>query len=155
MLTYDAEFLTEAVRQASLLTEAWEAVERYLEANRGDTAYLEALQATDMAGREELSQRVLAQWIKQRSGEVQALAEAAVAAERMGLPCKYLHPVLKSFLQAMAAQPSSAPSAAVKQAQELARGHRVQLRKRKASREKAATAPTERVSRPKRKRGAS
>lgn len=155
MLTYDAEFLNEAVRQASSPAEAWAAVERYLEANRGDTAYLEALQATDMAGREELAQRVLARWIERCSGHAQALAEAAVAGERMGLPCKYLHPVLKSFLVAAAAQPSSDPSAAVKQAQALARGHRVQVRKRKASRKKAATAPTERVSRLKRKRGAS
>jgi hypothetical protein len=155
MLTYDAEFLNEAVRQASSRTEAWEAVERYLEANRGDTAYLETLQATDMAGREELAQRVLAQWIERCSGGVQALAQAAVAGGRMDLPCKYLHPVLKSFLQALAAQPSSVRSAAVKQAQELARGHGVQLRKRRASRKKAAAAPTEQVSHPKRKRGTS
>jgi len=155
MLTYDAEFLSEAVRQASSLTEAREAVERYLEANRGDTAYLEALQAAERVGQEELSQQVLARWMDQCSGDAQALAEAAVASERVGIPCKYLHPILKAFLQALAAQPSSAPSAAVKQAQALARGHGVHVRKRKASRKKAATAPTERVSHLKRKGGAS
>jgi hypothetical protein len=155
MLTYDAEFLNEAVRQAFSPAEAWEAVERYLEANGEDVAYLEALQATEMGGREDLSKRVLARWLERRSGDVQALAEAAVAGERIGIPCKYLHPMLESFLLAVAAQPSSTASAAVKQAQALAREHKVRLRKRKASRKKATTTPTERVSHLKRKGGAS
>jgi hypothetical protein len=155
MLTYDVEFLNEAVRQAPSSAEAWEAAERYLEAHSGDPAYVEALRAMEAGGREELSRRVLARWMEQRSGNMQALAEAALAGEGMGLPCKYLHPVLESFLVALAGQPPSAPSPAVKQAQALARGHKVQPPKRKASRKKASSASAERVSHPKRKGSAS
>jgi hypothetical protein len=136
MLTYDVGFLKEAVRQASSPDEAWEAVERYLEANRGDVAHLQALKAADMAQREELSRRVLARWMEERSGDVQALAEAAVAGERMGLPCEYLHPVLESFLLASAAQPPAAPSVAVSHAREMASRHEVQPPEPKASRKR-------------------
>jgi hypothetical protein len=155
MLTYDAAFLNEAVRQASSQAEAWEAVERYLKAHGGDAGHIEALLAADRGGRKELAQRVMARWMEQRAGDVQALAQAAVASEGMGLPCEYLHPLLESFLLAMAALPPSAPSPAVVQAQAMARRHEVRPRKRKASRKKAAASPAARVSRLKPKGGTS
>jgi hypothetical protein len=142
MLTYQVEFLNEAVAQASSDAEAWEAAERYLAAHGGDSAYLDVLQAMDGTQREKLSQRILTRWLEQRSNDVQALAEAAVACERRGVPCKRLHPVLEAFLLALVAQPPSEPSPAVQQAQQLARMHDIRLRKPRASRKKKEPSET-------------
>ncbi|HYI03200.1 DUF6109 family natural product biosynthesis protein, partial [Hyalangium sp.] len=134
VLTYRVEFLLVALRHASSDSEAWEIALRYLDAHEGDSAYIETLQTMDGAGREELSRRVLARWMERRANDVEALAEAAVACGRVGAPCKYIHPVLEAFLLAQAGQPPPAvPSAAVKQAQVLARDHHLRLRKRKPS----------------------
>jgi hypothetical protein len=153
MLTYDAEFLKEAVRQAPSSAEAWEAAERYLAAHERDPAYIEVLRAMDARGWEELSQRALTRWVERRSGNVQALAEAAVAGERMGLPCEYLHPVLESLLEAVAGQSPPPSSPAVRQALALAHAHDVRPRKRRAARKKAAGASGARGARSKRKGG--
>lgn len=155
MLPYDAEFLNEAMHQASSEAEAWEAIERYLAAQTGHPAFIEALQAAARRGREPLCQRVLARWMERCAGEAQALAEAAVAGERMGLACHHLHPVLEAFLRALEAQPAAASAAVVEQARAVTRGHKVRLRKRRAPRKKAAATSSERAPRRKRKGSAS
>ncbi|MDY7229684.1 DUF6109 family natural product biosynthesis protein [Hyalangium rubrum] len=138
VLSYRAEFLEEAVRQAASDTEMWEAVERYLAARPGDTGHLEVLRTLEVFEHGALAKRVLALWLERRANNVQALAEAAVASEQMGTPCKYSHKVLEAFLRALEEQAPSVLSGAMKQAQELARGHQVRLRKRGASGKKKA-----------------
>ncbi|WP_224244907.1 DUF6109 family natural product biosynthesis protein [Hyalangium gracile] len=153
VLTYRAEFLREAVRQASSDSEAWEAISRYLDAHGGDPAYLETLQLLDVGERKELARRVMARWLERRANDVQALAEAVVAAGRTGAPCEYLHPLLAAFLASHLVQPSSAPTPSVKRALELARKHGVRLPKRRAARKKkpSTKAATERTPRAKAK----
>lgn len=136
VLTYQVEFLEVAVRQASSDAEAWEAAERYLEAHPGDAGYVEVLRTMELSDRKELAARVLAQWLGRRANDVQALAKAVVAAERMGTPCEYLHPVMEAFLRALEEHKPSESSEVVRQAQALARAHQVRLRKRRAPRKK-------------------
>jgi hypothetical protein len=155
MLTYDADLLREAVEQATSSAEAWEVAERYLKANSGDAAYVDALNALELGGRKELTERVLGQWLERCAGSPQALAEAGLAGSAMGLPCRYLHPVLAAFLEALAGQTPVAPiSPAVMEACELARVHEVKRPRRKASRKKAAGAAPKRRASPRRKGGA-
>lgn len=154
VLPYRREFLEEASRQATSDDEAWEATLRYLEAHPGDGAYLDALSAMCMTGRELFGKRVLARWLERLGGDAHALAEAAVATERTATPCEYLHPLLEAFLAAQAGpRPASESSAAVRQARLLARAHGIRQRKPRAPRKKkaASEAPSERAPRPKRK----
>jgi hypothetical protein len=144
VLTYQVEFLQEAVRHASSDDEAWDAAVRYLEAHPGDTGHLEALRTMEVYGREALAGRVLERWLERRAGNVLALAEAVVAAERMGTPCKYLHPVLEAFMRALSEQLPAPQSPAVEQAQALAHKHGYQLRKRRSSRKQKAAGTTAR-----------
>jgi hypothetical protein len=144
MLTYQVEFLNEAMVQASTDAEAWEAATRYLDAHKSDLAYLDVLLAMDGTGREELSERARARWLEQRSKDVQALAEAVVACERRGAPMKHLRPMLEAFLLAYSQQPPAVPSPAVKHAQKLARAHGVRLRKPKASKKEPSKTPVKR-----------
>jgi hypothetical protein len=136
VLTYRVEFLEVGVREAPSDSEAWEAAARYLEAHPGDAGYVEALRTMELSDRKELAARVLAQWLGRRANDVQALAEAVVAAERMGTPCKYLHSVMEAFLRALAEHKPSSPSEVVRQAQALVRAHQVRLRKPRAPRKK-------------------
>jgi hypothetical protein len=155
VLPYRVEFLKEAVRHASSDTEAWEAAVRYLEAHPGNTGHMEALRALDLFGREALARRVLERLLERCAANVLALAEAAVAAGRVGISCKYLHPLLESFMLAMAEQPPSAQAEAVQQARALAGKHGFQLSKRKAARGKRASGtPARRAPRSKKKKPA-
>lgn len=152
VLTYRVEFLEEAVRQASSEAEAWEAAVRYLEAHPGNTGHIEAIRTMELDGRGALAQRVLERWLERRAAHVQTLAEAAVAAGRMGIPCKYLHPVLEAFMRALLEQSSAPQAPVVEQARVLAHEHGFRLRKRRASRKKkAAGTPARRPSRSKKK----
>ncbi|MBN1205127.1 MAG: hypothetical protein JXB05_09410 [Myxococcaceae bacterium] len=140
VLPYRAEFLEVAVRQAASDTEAWEAAERYLEAHPGDTGHIEVLRTMEVLGRGELARRALARWLERRANDVQALAEAAMAAERMNTPCEYLHPMLEAFMRAWAERPpAESPTGVLKQAQALARRHGYRLRKRRAPRKKKSS----------------
>ncbi|WNG56892.1 hypothetical protein F0U59_20585 [Archangium gephyra] len=156
VLTYRVEFLEEAVRHASSDAEAWAAAVRYLEAHPGNTGYIEALRTMEVLDREALARRTLERWLEGRAANVLALAEAAVAAGRMNTPCKYLHPVLEAFMQALAEQLPASHAPVVEQAQTLAHKHGYRLRKRGASRKKkAASTPGHRTSRSKKKSGRS
>ncbi|WP_395822992.1 DUF6109 family natural product biosynthesis protein [Archangium minus] len=152
VLTYQVEFLEEAVRQASSDAEAWDAAVRYLEAHPGNTGHIEAIRTMELSGREALARRILERWLERRAAHVQALAEAVVAAERMNTPCKYLHPVMEAFMRALAEQLPALHSPVVEQARALAHKHGFRLRKRGASRKKkAASTPARRASRSKKK----
>ena len=152
VLTYQVEFLEEAVRHASSDAEAWDAAVRYLEAHPGDMGHLEALRTMEMFGRETLARRILERWLERRATHVPALAEAAVAAGRMNTPCKYLHPVLEAFMRALAEQLPARQAPVVEQAKALAHEHGYRLRKRRASRKKKAASTTaRRASRSKKK----
>jgi hypothetical protein len=141
VLPYQVEFLEVAVRQAASDAEAWEAAERYLEAHSGDTGHIEVLRTMEVLGRGALARRVLTRWVERRASDVRALAEAALAAERMGTPCEYLHPLLEAFMRALAEQPpAESVTKAMKQAQALARKHGYRLRKRRAPRKKGTKA---------------
>jgi hypothetical protein len=152
VLTYQVEFLEEAVRHASSDAEAWDAAVRYLEAHPGNTGHIEALRTMEMSGREALARRILERWLERRAAHVLALAEAVVAAGRMNTPCKYLHPVLEAFIQALSEQSPAPQAPVVEQARALAHEHGYRLRKRGASRKKkAASTPARRASRSKKK----
>ncbi|EPX57099.1 hypothetical protein D187_006853 [Cystobacter fuscus DSM 2262] len=152
VLTYQVEFLEEAVRHASSDAEAWDAAVRYLEAHPGNTGHIEALRTMDVSGREALARRILERWLERRAANVLALAEAVVAAGRMNTPCKYLHPVLKAFMLALLEQLPAVHAPVVEQARVLAHEHGYRLRKRGASRKKkAASATARRTSRSKKK----
>lgn len=152
VLTYQVEFLEEAVRQASSDAEAWDAAVRYLEAHPGNTGHLEALRTMELSGREALARRILERWLERRAANVLAIAEAVMAAERMDTPCKYLHPVLEAFMRALAEQVPALQAPVVEQARALAQAHGFRLRKRRASRKKkAAGTPARRASRSKKK----
>ena len=152
VLTYQVEFLEEAVRQASSDAEAWDAAVRYLEAHPGNTGHIEAIRTMEVSGREALARRVLERWLEGRAANVLALAEAVVAAGRMNTPCKYLHPVLEAFMRALLEQLPALQAPVVEQAQALAREHGYRLRKRRASRKKKAASTTaRRASRSKKK----
>ncbi|HEX5754505.1 MAG TPA: DUF6109 family natural product biosynthesis protein [Archangium sp.] len=152
VLTYKVDFLEEAVRHASSDAEAWDATVRYLEAHPGNTGHIEALRTMDVCGREALARRVLDRWLERSAADVPALAEAALAAERMNTPCRYLHPVLGAFMQALAEQLTAPQIPVVEQARALANKHGFRLRKRRASRKKKSeSAPASRASRSKKK----
>jgi uncharacterized protein DUF6109 len=151
VLTYQVEFLEEAVRHASSDAEAWDAAVRYLEAHPGNPGHIEAIRTMDVLGREALARRILDRWLERRAAHVLALAEAAVAAGGMNTPCKYLHPVLEAFMRALAEQLPAPQAPVVEQARALAHEHGYQLRKRRASRKKAASTPARRASRSKKK----
>lgn len=153
MLPYRLEFLQQAVRQASSDTEAWKAAMRYLEAHPGDTGHMETLRALDLLGREPLARRVLERWLERRAAQVPALANAALTAGRMSAPCKYLHPLLEAFMQALVEQPPSEHPEVVRQAQALARKHGYRLRRGKVLRERPVPGPpARRVPRKKKKK---
>jgi hypothetical protein len=151
--TYRPDLLREALRQASSELEAWDVASRYLAAHPGDVAHIETMQALHGGRWKKLANRALEHWLERRSKNVQALAEAAVACEKASTPCEYLHPVLEAFLLELAAQPSTPPTAAVRQAQVVARVHGLRVRKRRAPRKKkqGTQAPKERAPRAKRK----
>jgi hypothetical protein len=152
VLTYQVEFLEEAVRHASSDAEAWDAAVRYLEAHPENMGHIEALRTMEVSGREALARRILERWLERRAANVLALAEAVVAAERMNTPCKYLHPVLEAFMRALSEQLPALHAPVVEQAQALAREHGYRLRKRGASRKKKAASTTaRRASRSKKK----
>ncbi|WP_224362696.1 DUF6109 family natural product biosynthesis protein [Hyalangium versicolor] len=152
MLTYRAEFLEEAVRQAASEAEAWEVAERYLQARAGDPAYIDVLLAMDGGGQIGLARRVLGRWVERRSEDVQALAKAALSLGSMEAPCEYLHPMLEALLRTLEGQPQSARTAEVLRALALARDHGVRLRKRRAPRKKKEPANPEKEPAPRRKR---
>ncbi|WP_257455681.1 DUF6109 family natural product biosynthesis protein [Archangium lipolyticum] len=152
VLTYQVEFLEEAVRHASSDDEAWDAAVRYLEAHPGDAGHIEALRTMEIFGREALARRILDRWLERRAANVLALAEAVVAAGRMSTPCEYLHPVLEAFMRALSEQLPALHAPVVEQAQALAHKHGYRLRKRGASRKKKAASTTaRRASRSKKK----
>ncbi|PTL78973.1 DUF6109 family natural product biosynthesis protein [Vitiosangium sp. GDMCC 1.1324] len=155
VLTYRVEFLEEAVRHASSDAEAWDAAVRYLEVHPGDMGHLEALRTMAVFGRESLARRILARWLERLSAHVLALADAVVAAGRMGTPCEYFHPVLEAFMKALAEQSPAPHSATVEQARALAHEHGFRLRKRRSPRKKKAeSTPARRAPRSKKKKGA-
>jgi hypothetical protein len=152
VLTYQVEFLEEAVRHASSDAEAWDAAVRYLEAHPGDTGHLEAIRTMEASGQEALARRILERWLERRAAQVLALAEAVMAAGRMNTPCEYLHPVLEAFMRALAEQLPALQAPVVEQARALAHEHGYRLRKRRASRKKKAASTTaRRASRSKKK----
>ncbi|WP_309895697.1 DUF6109 family natural product biosynthesis protein [Archangium sp.] len=152
VLTFQVEFLEEAVRHASSDAEAWDVAVRYLEAHPGNTGHLEALRTMEVCGREALARRILERWLERRAPHVLALAEAVVAAGGMNTPCKYLHPVLEAFMRASSEQLPALHAPVVEQARALAHEHGYRLRKRGASRKKKAASTTaRRASRSKKK----
>ncbi|ATB40415.1 hypothetical protein CYFUS_005864 [Cystobacter fuscus] len=152
VLTYQVEFLEEAVRQASSDAEAWDAAVRYLEAHPGNMGHIEALRTMAVSGREGLARRILERWLDRHAANLLALAEAVVAAGRMNTPCEYLHPVLEAFMRALSEQLPAPHVPVVEQAQALAHKHGFRLRKRGASRKKKAASTTaRRTSRSKKK----
>ena len=150
VLTYQVEFLEEAVRHASSDAEAWEAAVRYLEAHPGNTGHIEAIRTMEVFGREALARRILERWLERLAANVLALAEAVVTAGKMNTPCEYLHPVVEAFIQALLEQLPALPAPVVEQARALAHEHGYRLRKRGASsKKKAASTPARRASRSK------
>jgi hypothetical protein len=144
VLTYQVEFLEEAVRQASSDAEAWDAAVRYLEAHPGNMGHLEALRTMEVCAREALARRILERWLERLADHVLALAEAVVAAGSMNTPCQYLHPVLEAFMRALSEQLPALKAPVVEQARALAHEHGYKLRKRGASRKKKAASTTAR-----------
>ncbi|OJT20875.1 hypothetical protein BO221_28665 [Archangium sp. Cb G35] len=156
VLTYQVQFLEEAVRHASSDAQAWDAAMRYLEAHPGNTGYIEALRTMVMFERKALARHILERWLEGLAANVLALAEAVVAAGRMDTPCEYLHPVLEAFMRALAEQLPASHAPVVEQAQALANKHGYRLRKRGASRKKKDASTTgRRASRSKKKSGGS
>ncbi|MDC0713147.1 DUF6109 family natural product biosynthesis protein [Stigmatella sp. ncwal1] len=154
VLPYRVEFLQEAVRQATSDAQAWEAAMRYLEAHERDPVYVETMQALAGGQWPELADRVVTQWLEKCADDVEALAEAAIACDRSGAPCQYIHPVLEAFLLTSAVRPPRVLTEAVKQARALARAHGLRLRKRRAPRKKKEASNQSPEQAPRRKRSA-